>query len=119
MVHRRQAQPVFALQGELPIWLQLESHIGDGVRRRYPVQWVLQVGAEAWLQAWDPLRSGHGVLAGVERHAHHPEVRGHCFKALDEVLQRVGHYQQVVYMCLDEAPFGLSRRAQAVRLGPE
>ena len=37
MVHRRQAQPVLALQGELPVRLQLESLVGDGVRRWYPV----------------------------------------------------------------------------------
>ena len=47
MVHRRQAQPVFALQGELPIRLQLESQVGDGVRCRYPVPEVFQVGEEA------------------------------------------------------------------------
>ena len=46
-MHRCQEQPVFALQGELPIRLQLESQVGDGVRYRYPVPWVFQVGAEA------------------------------------------------------------------------
>ena len=46
-MHRRQAQPVFALQGGLPIRLQLESQLGDGVRCQYPVPWVFQVGAEA------------------------------------------------------------------------
>ena len=35
------------------------------------------------------------------------------------MLQRVGHYQQVVYVGLDEAPFGLSGRTQTVPLGPE
>ena len=49
MVHRRQAQAVFALQGELPVRLQLESQVGDGVRRRYLVPWVFQVGTEAQL----------------------------------------------------------------------
>ena len=31
MVHSDQAQPVFALQGELPNWLQLESQVQDGL----------------------------------------------------------------------------------------
>ena len=31
----------------------------------------------------------------------------------------MGHYQQVVYVDLDEAPFGLSGRTQTVPLGPE
>ena len=119
VVHRRHVQPVFALQGELPVRLQLESQVGEGVRRWYPVPWVIQVGTEAQLQARDPLRGGHGTLAGVELHAHHPQVRGHRLHALDEMLQRVGHYQQVVYVGLDEAPFGLSRRVQTVPLGPE
>ena len=35
------------------------------------------------------------------------------------MLQRVGHYQQVVYVGLDEAPLGLPGRTQAVPLGPE
>ena len=35
------------------------------------------------------------------------------------MLQRVGHYQQVVYVGLDEASFGLSGRTQTVPLGPE
>ena len=105
VVHRRQAQAVFALQGELPVRLQLASQVGDGVRRRNPVPWLFQVGTEAQLQARDHLCGCHGALAGVELHAHHPQVRGHCFHALDEVLQRVGHYQQVVYVGLDEAPF--------------
>ena len=39
VVHRCQAQPVLALQGELPVRLQLESQVGDGVRRCYPVPW--------------------------------------------------------------------------------
>ena len=43
----RLAQPVSVLQGELPIRLQLGSQVGDGVRRRYPVPWVFQLGAEA------------------------------------------------------------------------
>ena len=47
VVHSRQAQPVFALQGELPIRLQLESQVGDRVRRRYSVPWVFQMWAEA------------------------------------------------------------------------
>ena len=119
MVHRRQAQPVLALQGELRVPLQLESQVGDGVRRWYPVPWVFQVGTEAQLQAWDPLCGAHGALAGPELHAHHPQVRGHRLHALDETLQRVGHYQQVVDVGLDEAPFGLSWRAQAVPLRPE
>ena len=119
MVHRRQAQPVFARQGESPFWLQLESQVGDGVRRRYPVPWVVQVWADAQLQARNLLRGGHGALAGVEPHAHHPEVRGHRLHALDEVLQHVGHHKQVVYIGLDKTPFGLSRRAQAVPLDSE
>ena len=118
MVHRGQAQAVFALQGKLPVRLQLESHVGDGVRR-HPVPWVFQVGTEAQLQARDPFRGGHGTLAGVELHALHPQVRGHRLQALDKLLQRVGHYQQVVYVGLDEAPFGLSGRTQTVHLGPE
>ena len=56
---------------------------------------------------------------GVELHAHHSKVRGHHLHALDEVLQRVGHYQQVVYVDLDEAPPGLSGWTQKVPLGPE
>ena len=77
------------------------------------------MGAEAQLQARDPLRGGHGALAGVELHAHHPQVRGHRLHALDEVLQRVGHHQQVVDIGLDEAVLGPSRRAQEVPLCPE
>ena len=92
VVHRRPAQPVFALQGEAPVWLQLESQVGGGVRRRYPVPWVFQVWTEAQLQARNPLRVGHGALAGVEPHAHHLEVRGHRLHALDKGLQRVGHH---------------------------
>ena len=65
---------MLALQGELPVRLQLESQVGDGVRRWYPVPRVFQVGAEAQLQARDPLRGGHGALAGVELHAHHPQA---------------------------------------------
>ena len=38
---------MLALQGELPVRLQLESQVGDGVRRWYPVPWVFQVGTEA------------------------------------------------------------------------
>ena len=45
VVYRRQAQPVLALQGEFPVRLQLESQVGDGVRRRYRVPWIFQVGA--------------------------------------------------------------------------
>ena len=86
MVHRRQAQAVFALQGELPVRLQLEPQVGDGVCRRHPVPWVFQVGTEAQLQARDPLRGGHGALAGVELHADHRQVRSHQLHALDEVL---------------------------------
>ena len=119
MVHRSQAQPVFALQGELPVRLQLESKVGDGVRRQYPVPYVFQVGTEAQLQAGNPFRGGHGTLAGVELDAHHPQECGHRLHALDEVLQRVRHYQQVVYVGLDEAPFGLSGRTQKVPLGSE
>ena len=119
MVHLRQAQAVFALQGELPVRLQLESQVGDGVSRRHPVPWVSQVGTEAQLQARDPLRGGHGALAGDELHAHHPQVRGHRLHTLDKLLLRVGHYQQVVYVGLDEAPFGLSGWTQTVPLGPE
>ena len=102
-----------------PVRLQLESQVGDGLRRWYPVPWVFQVGTEAQLQARDPLRGCHGTLAGVELHAHHPQVRGHRLHALDQMLQRVGHYQQVIYVGLDEALFGLSRRAQTVPLCPE
>ena len=119
VVHRCRAQPVFGLQGELPVRLQLESLVGDGVRRWYRAPLGFQVGTEAQLQARDTLRRGHGTLAGVELHAHHPLVRGHRLHALDEMLQRVGHYQQVVYVSPDEAPFGLSRRAQTVPLHPE
>ena len=119
MVHRRQLQAVFALHRELPVRLQLESQVGDGVSRRHPVPRVFQVGTEAQLQAWDPFRGGHCTLAGVELHANHPQVRGHRLRALDEVLQRVGNYQQVVYVGLDQAPFGLSGRTQTVPLGPE
>ena len=50
MVHRRQV-----LQGELPVRLQLEPQVGDGIPRWYPVPWVFQVGTEAQLQARDPL----------------------------------------------------------------
>ena len=119
VVQRRQAQPVLALQGELPVRLQLESQVGDGVRRWYPVPWIFQMGTEAQLHARDPLCGGHGALAGVELHPHHPQVRGHRLHALNKMLQRVGHYQQVVYVGLDEAPFGLSRRAQTAPLRPE
>ena len=119
VVHRRQAQPVLALQGELPVRLQLESQVEDGVRRWYPVPWVFQVGTEAQLQARDPLRGGHGALAGVELHANHPQVRGHRLHALDKMLQRVGNYQQVVDAGLDEALLGPSWQAQAVPLRPE
>ena len=87
---------MLAMPGELPIRLQLESQVGDRVRCWYPVPWVFQVGTEAQLQAPDPLRGGHGALAGVELHAHHPQVRGRRLHALDEMLQRVGHYQEVV-----------------------
>ena len=93
--------------------------VGDGVCRGYPVPWVFQVGAEAQVQARDSLRGGHCGFSGVELHAHHPDVCGHGLHALDEVLQRVGHHQHVVYIGLDEAPFGLSRRAQTVPLGLE
>ena len=58
-------------------------------------------------------------LRGVELHAHHPQVRGHRLHALDEVLQRVGHHQQVVDVGLDEAVLSPSRRAQAVPLRSE
>ena len=104
---------MIALQGELPVRLQLESQIGDGVRRWHPVPRVFQLGTEAQLQARDPLRGGHGALAGVELHAHHPQVRGHRLHALDELLQRVGHYQQVVDVGLKRpcsAPPGGRRR---------
>ena len=39
--------------------------------------------------------------------------------ALNEMLRRVGHYQQVIDVGLDEALLGPSRRAQAVPLCPE
>ena len=78
-----------------------------------------QGGTEAQLQARDPLRGGHGALAGVELHAHHPQVRGQRLHPLDERLQCVGHYQQVIDVGLDEALLGPSRRAQAVPLRPE
>ena len=113
------AQPVLALQIELPIWLQLESQVGDGVRRWYPVPWVLQVGTEAQLQARNPRRGGHGALAGVKLHAHHPQVSGHRLHALDRMLQRVGQYGQVVDVGMDEALLGFSRQAQVVPLRPE
>ena len=35
---------MLALQGELPVRLQLESQVGDRVRRWYPVQWVFRWG---------------------------------------------------------------------------
>ena len=38
---------VLVLQGELPVRLQLESQVGDGLRCWYPVPWVFQVGTEA------------------------------------------------------------------------
>ena len=110
---------MLAMQGEFRVLLQLESQVGDGVRRWYPVPWVFQVGTEAQLQARDPFRGGHGALAGVELHAHHPQVHGHRLHALDEVLQRVGHYQQFVDVGLDEALLGPSRLAAAVPLRPE
>ena len=75
--------------------------------------------AEAQLQARDPLGGGHGALAGLELHAHHPEVHGHRLHALGEVLQRVGHHHWAVSIGLEKATFTLSRRAQAVPLGPE
>ena len=109
---------MLVLQGELPVQLQLESQVGDGVRPWYPVRWAFQVGTEAQLQARDPLRGGHGALAGVDLHAHHPQVRSHRLHALDEMLQRVGHYQQVVDVGLDEALLGPSLRAQAVPSAP-
>ena len=112
-------QPGPALPGELHVRLQLESQVEDGVRRWYPMPWVLQVKTEAQLQARDPLCGGHGALAGIELHAHHLQVRDHRLHALDEMLQRVGHYQQVVDVGLDEALLGPSRRAQAVPLRPE
>ena len=68
---------------------------------------VLQVGGEAQVQPRDSVRSGHGALAGIDLHANHPEVCGHCLYTLHEVLQRVGQYQQVVYIGLDEAHLGL------------
>ena len=60
VVHRGQAQAVFALQGKFPVRLQLESQVGDGVRCRHRMPGVFQVGAEAQPQARNPLRSGHG-----------------------------------------------------------
>ena len=110
---------MLALQGELPVRLRLESQVGDGVRRWYPVPWVFQVGTEAQLQARDPLRGGHRALAGIELHAHHPQVRAHRLHALDEALQRVGHYKQVNDVGLDEALLDPSQQAQAVPLRPE
>ena len=83
------------------------------------MRWVFQVGAEEQVHARDSLRGGHGALRGVELHAHHPEVRGHRLHALEEVLRRARHHQHVVYIGLDEAPLSLSKRAQAVPLGPE
>ena len=77
------------------------------------------VGTEAQLQARDPLCGDHGALAGVELHAHHPQVRGHRLHALNEMLQPVGHHQQVVDVGLDEALLGPSMRSQAVPLRPE
>ena len=118
MVHRREARLVLALQGGLPVRLQLQSQVGDEIRCRYVVPWVFQVGAEAQAQGRDSLRGGHGASAGTELHAHHPQVCSHGLNPLDEVLQRVGHHHQGVYIGLDEAPFGLFR-AQAVPLGPE
>ena len=111
MVHRRQAQLVLAVQAKFPVRLLLESQVGDGVRRRYPVPIFLQVMAEAQMQARDSLRGGYGALAGVDLHAQDAEVRGHGLHALDEVLQRVGLHQKFVYIHLDEAPLGLSRPA--------
>ena len=118
VVHRCEAQ-VLLLQGEFPVRLQLEFQVGDGVCRRYPVPWGFGVGAEAQLQAQDFLRGGHGALARLELHAPRTQVCGHSLRALDEVLQRVGHHQQDVYIGLEEVPYGLSWRAQAVPLGLE
>ena len=109
MLHHRPAQPVLELQGEFPVRPELESQVGDRVRRRHPVPGVFEVAAEAQLQTRDSLGGGHGALAGVE--FHHPQVRGHRLHAVAEVVQRVGHHQQVVYICLDESPLGLSWRA--------
>ena len=58
-------------------------------------------------------------LLGFKLHAHHPQVRGHRLHSLDEMLQCVGHYQQVVDVGLDEPLLGPSWRAQAVPLRPE
>ena len=116
VVHRREGQLVLALQGELPVRLQL----GVPSRGRSLPPVPSAVGfpgrAEAQLQARDSHRSGHGAFAGLD--AHHPEVCGDGLNALDEVPQRVEYHQQVVYIGLDEAPLGLSRRARAVPLGP-
>ena len=56
---------MLALQGELPVWLQLESQVGDGVRRWYPVPRVFQVGTEAQLQARDPSLVAMAHLRGL------------------------------------------------------
>ena len=74
-------------------------------------QGFFKVGTEAQVQTRDPFRSGGGACAGMELHTHHLQVRGLHLYALDKVLQRVGHYQQVVYSDLDEASLGLPWRA--------
>ena len=65
MVHRCQAQAVFALQGELPVRLQLEPQVADGVCRRHPVPWVFQVGTDAQLQAGTPSVVAMAQLGGL------------------------------------------------------
>ena len=111
MVYRFQAQPVCVLQGELPVRLQLEPQVGARVRCRHPVPGVCQVRAEVQEQASNSLCGGHAAPAGVELHAHRPNVRGHRLHAFDEVLQGVGHHEQVLDVGLDEVPLGLSWRA--------
>ena len=74
-------------------------------------QGFFKVGGEAQVQTRDPFPSCQGALAGMELHAHRLQARGHRLYALDKVLQRVGHYQQVVYIGLDEASLGVPLRA--------
>ena len=65
VVHPGLEQLVFALQGELPVRLELESQVGDGVRRRHPVPWVFEVWAEAQVQAQDPSVVAMAHLRGL------------------------------------------------------
>ena len=56
---------MLALQGKLPIRLQLESQVGDGVRRRHPVPAVCKLRAEAQVQARDASVVAMAPLRGL------------------------------------------------------